>query len=65
VLFGLAQAVVVQVAAGDALNDLYLLKNDVTHIVYETGGFFKKHADYLSLTSNVRAAAAAAPRRRR
>eukprot|EP00051_Salpingoeca_urceolata_P010162 m.123831 g.123831 ORF g.123831 m.123831 type:complete len:721 (-) comp16604_c0_seq2:12-2174(-) len=31
---------------------LTLVRNDATHIVYETGGFFKGHRDYLSLTSN-------------
>ena len=30
-----------------------LVRNDVTHIKYSKGGFFKRHADFLSLTSNV------------
>ena len=29
-----------------------LVRNDATHIRYATGGFFKTHEDYLSLTSN-------------
>lgn len=38
----------VQVAsASDALNTFSLVPNDVTHIVYDTGGFFKPHSDYL------------------
>ena len=31
----------------------YLQRNDVTHIIYDQGGFFKGHRDYLSLTSNL------------
>jgi len=27
-------------------------RNDVTYIIYPTGGFFKAHQDFLSLTSN-------------
>lgn len=34
-------------------NRFFLLRNDATHIVYEAGGFFKRHQDYLSLTSNI------------
>ena len=30
-----------------------LLRNDVTHIKYRKGGFFKPHEDYLSFTSNI------------
>lgn len=30
-----------------------MVKNDVTHIKYAEGGFFKSHEDYLSLTSNM------------
>jgi hypothetical protein len=30
-----------------------LVRNDITHIVYGEGDFFKRHADYLSVTSNV------------
>jgi len=30
-----------------------LCQNDMTYIKYATGGFFKRHADYLSLTSNM------------
>ena len=32
--------------------DLHLLRNDATHIVYEPGGFFAVHADFLSFRSN-------------
>ena len=52
-LFAAARALVAAAAAPDALNDYTLLQNDVTHIRYEPGGFFKAHEDYLSLTSNV------------
>lgn len=30
-----------------------LRRNDITHIKYEEGGFFKRHRDYLSTTSNL------------
>jgi len=30
-----------------------LVRNDVSHIIYGPGGFFKRHSDYLSVTSNV------------
>ncbi|CAB9519901.1 expressed unknown protein [Seminavis robusta] len=30
-----------------------LCRNDITHIKYEEGGFFQRHKDYLSLTSNL------------
>ena len=52
-LFELARDLVASLAQADELNDYTLLLNDVTHIRYERGGFFKAHADYLSLTSNV------------
>ena len=37
----------------DPLYSYKLLRNNVTEIVYEKGGFFKRHQDYLSLVSNV------------
>lgn len=33
-------------------SDLVLVRNDLTQIRYESGGFFKPHKDYLSLTTN-------------
>ena len=33
--------------------DYLLMRNDLTHIRYQAGGFFKAHSDYLSYTSNV------------
>ena len=30
-----------------------VVHNDITYIQYEKGGFFKKHSDYLSFTSNL------------
>ncbi|KAL3937273.1 MAG: hypothetical protein SGARI_002183, partial [Bacillariaceae sp.] len=30
-----------------------LRRNDITHIVYDKGGFFDRHQDYLSTTSNL------------
>ena len=40
-LFALAREVVEAAARADELNDYTLLSNDVTHIRYEPGGFFK------------------------
>ena len=52
-LFALAREAVEAAARADELNDYTLVQNDVTHIRYEPGGFFKPHEDFLSLTSNV------------
>ncbi|MEX0597190.1 MAG: hypothetical protein WD512_11875 [Candidatus Paceibacterota bacterium] len=30
-----------------------MVQNDITHIKYQAGGFFKSHEDYLSVTSNM------------
>ena len=51
-LFAIASELVDAVSAGDPLNSFSLVPNDVTHIVYDKGGFFRAHADFLSLTSN-------------
>ena len=37
----------------DSFIEYKLVRNDITHIKYNTGGYFKAHEDYLSLTSNV------------
>lgn len=36
----------------DKFQSYKLVENDITHIKYKTGGFFKKHDDYLSLKTN-------------
>ena len=37
----------------DDTRSFHLVRNNATHIVYEKGGFFKRHNDFLSLTSNI------------
>ena len=36
----------------DATHTFTLVRNDITQIKYKKNGFFKRHRDYLSLTSN-------------
>ena len=48
-LFALIKDVVDGLSSVDPRTSFRLLENDITHIRYKTGGFFKKHADYLSL----------------
>jgi len=37
----------------DKSHDYALVKNNITHIKYQSGDFFNKHNDYLSLTTNI------------
>ena len=53
-LFDLVCAgLVEEVNRSDPSRVYQLVRNDVTHIVYGPGGFFKRHSDYLSVTSNL------------
>ena len=52
-VLAIAKELVDTISALDPLNDFSLVPNDVTHIIYTKGGFFKSHTDYLSLFSNV------------
>jgi len=52
-LFTIADQLVQAVNATDPLYKYQLVRNDVTEIVYQPGGFFQRHQDYLSLVSNV------------
>lgn len=52
-LFNLVDDVVSKLGAGDDSYRYTLRRNDITHIKYEKGGFFKRHRDYLSTTSNL------------
>ena len=53
-LFDLVDNVVARLNEDDQSSYRYTLRrNDVTHIKYEEGGFFKRHRDYLSTTSNL------------
>lgn len=47
-----AAALVKAVSDADADYDFVLRRDDVTVLHYDTGGFFKPHADYVTLTSN-------------
>ena len=49
--FDIAAALVATLSIPHA--SLTLVRNDVTHIAYAKGGFFKPHQDFLSLVSNV------------
>ena len=51
-LFDATAAMLSQISAADAEYDYTLVRSDVTQIVYEAGGFFKRHADFLSLVTN-------------
>ena len=46
-LFMIAEDLVRQVSVQDSSNDYTLVRNDVTHIRYGVGGFFKRHQDFL------------------
>lgn len=48
-LFGIVRHIVDGISDADPKTTFRLVENDITHIRYETGGFFKPHADYLSL----------------
>ena len=52
-LFNLVDDVASKLEAGDDSYRYTLRRNDITHIKYEKGGFFKRHRDYLSTTSNL------------
>ena len=52
-LFDLVDDVVARLNEDDQSYRYTLRRNDVTHIKYEEGGFFKRHRDYLSTTSNL------------
>jgi len=52
-LFGEMQVIVDKLNEDDPNYKYMLRRNDVTHIKYETGGFFNRHRDFLSTTSNM------------
>lgn len=52
-LFDLAEKYIGLINIADPDYDYILQRNDLTHIRYSTGGFFKPHSDYLSYTSNL------------
>mmetsp|Transcript_12590 Transcript_12590/g.24652 ORF Transcript_12590/g.24652 Transcript_12590/m.24652 type:complete len:701 (+) Transcript_12590:41-2143(+) len=52
-LFNLVEPLVSQLSKNDPIFTYTLVRNDVTHIRYKKGGFFTKHQDYVSVTSNM------------
>jgi hypothetical protein len=52
-LFNISDKILKNITNYDEYNSYSLVKNDITHIVYEKGGFFKQHRDFLSLKSNI------------
>jgi hypothetical protein len=52
--FDMLQATIIREVNRTATSKVYsLVRNDATHIVYGPGDFFKRHSDYLSVTSNI------------
>lgn len=51
--FDLVQKYIELINSSDPDTDFVLQRNDLTHIRYGKGGFFKPHQDYLSFTSNI------------
>lgn len=53
-LFKLAESLIKDINSkqGEGNKNFFLYKNDIMHIKYQAGGYFKEHEDYLSLTSN-------------
>eukprot|EP00121_Abeoforma_whisleri_P012040 Awhi_evm1s11114 len=53
-VFTLVEGIVANfINVSDTNHSYQLIRNDITHIKYEEGGFFKRHSDYLSATSNM------------
>jgi len=52
-LFALAERVVAHASATDELYTYSLVRDDVSHLRYDVGGFFRPHQDFCSLTSNM------------
>ena len=52
-LFALVEPIVSQLNQEDLALQYMLVRNDVAHIKYTEGGFFEKHHDYISVTSNM------------
>lgn len=52
-LFDIAESLLDKINQKQKSKKFILFRNDVMHIRYEEGGYFKEHEDYLSVTSNV------------
>lgn len=51
--FEQAELIINKINELDQMMEYKLVRNDITHIRYQKGGFFTPHEDFLSLTSNV------------
>ena len=49
----LSDGIIREINRTDPSKVFSLVRNDVSHIVYGPGDFFKRHSDYLSVTSNI------------
>ena len=52
-LFEAAEIIVKQLSERSDTREYVLVRNDLTHIRYRAGGFFKRHQDFLSLATNM------------
>lgn len=52
-LFKMFKQLIGKINKKDEFMDFIVWENDITYIKYQEGGYFKKHKDYLSLTSNI------------
>jgi len=52
-VFSATAELLASISQVDARFDYTLVQSDVTQIVYKAGGFFKRHADFLSLATNM------------
>lgn len=52
-LFDVFKHIVDDMNSVDKFDHYKLITNDISHIKYEKGGFFKAHDDYVSLKSNI------------
>jgi hypothetical protein len=52
-MFDLASKFVEHLSSFDQERDYTIVRNDIQHIKYVQGGYFKAHEDFLSLTTNV------------
>lgn len=51
-LFNMFENLINKINEKDKNSDFIIVRNNITHIKYESGDFFKEHEDYLSMTSN-------------
>ena len=52
-LFDIGSSILRAINSDMPENKFVIHENDITHIKYQAGGYFKQHEDYLSLNSNI------------